>query len=223
MLSITEENYLKAIFKLTWENSKAETGTNDLAKEVNVKPATATNMLGKLKEKKLIEYEKYGKSSLTKKGKLIAIEVIRKHRLWETFLFEKLNFSWDEVHEVAEQLEHIKSAKLIDRLDKFLNYPKVDPHGDIIPQAFGDLKIPVKRSLNEIAEGVVCKIIGVTNNTPEFLQYVDKIGLSINKKIKVIARQPFDQILEIEVKGKKTIISHLFAQNILIEEEKKGI
>lgn len=221
MLSITEENYLKAIFKLTWESAKQETGTNDLATQVNVKPATATNMLGKLKEKKLVEYEKYGKSSLTKKGKLLAIEIIRKHRLWETFLFEKLGFTWDEVHEVAEQLEHIKSAKLIDRLDKFLDHPTLDPHGDIIPKGTGDLKIPIKKSLNEVEEGIVCKVIGVANNSPEFLQYVDKVGLSINKKIKVLTRQPYDQMLEIDVKGKKTMISHIFAQNILIEEEKK--
>ena len=128
MLSHTEENYLKALFHLTSEevSGKSEAGTNELALTLNVKPATANDMLKKLKEKKLISYEKYGKISLTPTGKKQAIQVIRKHRLWETFLYEKLEFTWDEVHEVAEQLEHIQSSKLIEKLEKFLNYPEAE-------------------------------------------------------------------------------------------------
>ena len=142
MLSFTEENYLKALWHLTMDNThKEEAGTNELAAHLNVKPATANDMLKKLKEKKLVDYKKYGKSSLTNIGKKLAIEVVRKHRLWETFLYEKLEFTWDEVHEVAEQLEHIKSQKLVDKLDKFLNYPKLDPHGDVIPNEKGEMKV----------------------------------------------------------------------------------
>lgn len=138
-LSYTEENYLKGLFKLTIElGDKEEAGTNEIAAHLGVKPASVNDMLKKLKDKKLIQYERYGKSSLTKEGKKRAIEIVRKHRLWETFLHEKLAFNWDEVHEVAEQLEHIQSKKLIDKLDQFLEYPSIDPHGDPIPNAKGE-------------------------------------------------------------------------------------
>ncbi|MEO0066766.1 MAG: hypothetical protein RI983_2092 [Bacteroidota bacterium] len=139
VLSYTEENYLKGLFKLTIElGEKEEAGTNEIAAQLGVKPASVNDMLKKLKDKKLIQYERYGKSSLTKEGKKRAIEIVRKHRLWETFLHEKLDFNWDEVHEVAEQLEHIQSKKLIDKLDQFLEYPSIDPHGDPIPNAKGE-------------------------------------------------------------------------------------
>jgi DtxR family Mn-dependent transcriptional regulator len=217
MLSYTEENYLKALLHLTMENSNTEeAGTNDIAAELNVRPATTNDMLKKLKEKKLVNYEKYGKSSLTKEGKKIAIEVVRKHRLWETFLYEKLEFTWDEVHEVAEQLEHIQSAKLVDKLDKFLNYPAFDPHGDAIPTAKGELKVAVKKTLNEEEIGHTCTMVGVKDNSAAFLQYVDKVGLSIKEKIKVLSKQPYDELIEIEVKGKKSSVSPKFAENIIV-------
>ena len=118
LLSYTEENYLKALLKITFDSGVEKVGTNELASALDVKPATANDMLKKLKEKMLVDYKKYGKINLTSAGKKIAIEIIRKHRLWETFLYQKLEFSWDEVHEVAEQLEHIQSQKLVDKLDK---------------------------------------------------------------------------------------------------------
>ncbi len=139
-LTFTEENYLKALFKIGYDKVLSEVGTNELATHLTVKPATANNMLKKLKEKTLVDYEKYGKIMLTPKGKKRAISIVRNHRLWETFLYEKLSFSWDEVHEVAEQLEHIKSAKLIDRLDEFLDFPALDPHGDPIPNKNGEFR-----------------------------------------------------------------------------------
>ncbi|MEJ7830245.1 MAG: metal-dependent transcriptional regulator, partial [Segetibacter sp.] len=212
MLSFTEENYLKALLHLTIETGdKEEAGTNEIAAHLNVKPATANDMLKKLKEKKLIDYEKYGKSSLTTSGRKLAIEVVRKHRLWETFLYEKLEFTWDEVHEVAEQLEHIQSSKLVDKLDKFLNYPVFDPHGDAIPTAKGEMKVPLKKTLNEQEIGRSCMMIGVKENSSSFLQYVDKVGLSINKKIKVLSKQPYDELIEIEVNGKRFSVSPKFA------------
>lgn len=222
MLSITEENYLKALFKLTCEEpGKLEVGTNEIAAQLQVKPATATDMLKKLKEKKLIDYEKYGKSALTKKGKKIAVEIVRKHRLWETFLFEKLGFTWDEVHEVAEQLEHIKSSKLIDRLNKFLAYPKFDPHGDLIPQLDVEFKAPEKITLNEISVGEICTVVGVNDHSSEFLLYVDSIGIAINKPVKVISLNTFDELLEIEIKGKKTVLSKTLASKFFVRKADK--
>ncbi len=217
MLSFTEENYLKALLHLTLETgNKEDLGTNELAGHLNVKPATANDMLKKLKDKKFVNYIKYCKSSLTNEGKKLAIEVVRKHRLWETFLYDKLEFTWDEVHEVAEQLEHIKSPKLVDKLDKFLNYPAFDPHGDVIPSAKGEMKMPVKKTLAEEEIGHSCTMVGVKDNTAAFLQYVDKVGLSINNHIKVLSKQYYDDLIEIEVNGKRSSVSPKFAENIVI-------
>jgi DtxR family Mn-dependent transcriptional regulator len=217
MLSFTEENYLKILFQITTESAtKLEAGTNEIAEHLGVKPASANDMLKRLKEKQLIEYEKYGKSCLTKEGKKIAIEIVRKHRLWETFLFEKLAFSWDEVHEVAEQLEHIQSKKLIDKLDQFLNYPSHDPHGDIIPNAKGELSIQVRKTLLEETVGHQCKMVAVKDNSAAFLQYVDKLGLAINKTIKIKSKEVYDDLIEIEVNGIKNNVSPKFAENIII-------
>lgn len=217
MLSFTEENYLKALLQLTLETgSKEDVGTNELAAHLKLKPATANDMLKKLKEKKFVSYKKYGKSSLTTEGKKLAIEVVRKHRLWETFLYEKLEFTWDEVHEVAEQLEHIQSPKLISKLDKFLNYPAFDPHGDVIPSAKGEMKMPVKKTLDEEEIGHTCTMVGVKDNSATFLQYVNKVGLSINNQIKILSKQNYDDLIEIEVNGKSSSVSPKFAENIVI-------
>jgi DtxR family Mn-dependent transcriptional regulator len=220
MLSFTEENYLKALLHLTFEREvKKDAGTNELAAHLKVKPATANDMLKKLKEKKLIEYEKYGKSSLTTEGRKLASEVVRKHRLWETFLYEKLEFTWDEVHEVAEQLEHIQSVKLVDKLDKFLNYPAFDPHGDVIPNANLEMNLGLKKTLNEEKVGNICTMIGVKNNSAPFLKYVNEVGLSISKHIKVLSKHTDDELIEIEVDGKKSSVSAKFAENIVIVSE----
>ncbi len=217
MLSFTEENYLKALLQLTLETgNKEDLGTNELAAHLSVKPATVNDMLKKLKEKKYVSYKKYGKSSLTNEGKKLAIEVVRKHRLWETFLYEKLEFTWDEVHEVAEQLEHIKSPKLVGKLDKFLNYPAFDPHGDVIPGANGEMKMLTKKTLNEEEIGHSCTMVGVKDNSAPFLQYVDKVGLSMNNQIKVLSKQYYDDLIEIEVNGKRSSVSPKFAENIVI-------
>ena len=138
-LSFTEENYLKAIYSLCERKSTFDTSTNEIAEKINTKPPTVSDMLRKLTDKKLVTYEKYKKVQLTKTGRQMAIQIIRKHRLWEVFLHDKLQFTWDKVHEVAEQLEHIHSEELISRLEKFLGYPVYDPHGDPIPSANGEL------------------------------------------------------------------------------------
>lgn len=217
MLSYTEENYLKALLQLTHEEvGKEEAGTNELAAYLGIKPATVTAMLKKLKEKNLIDYEKYGKISLTAEGRKNAIGVLRKHRLWETFLYQKMEFTWDEVHEVAEQLEHIQSQKLVNKLDKLLGYPEFDPHGDPIPNAQGELKIQSKKTLSQAEVGTTCVMVAVKDNSANFLQYVVKVGLGINNKIKVLAKQPYDAMMEIEVNGEKSIVSQKFADNIFV-------
>lgn len=217
MLSFTEENYLKALLHLTFEDAhKHEIGTNDLAGYLDVKPATATDMLKKLKQKQLIDYEKYGKITLTDNGKRNAIQILRKHRLWETFLYDKLQFSWDEVHEVAEQLEHIQSQKLVDKLDEFLGFPEFDPHGDAIPSAKGELKTPFKKTLADIAEGKLCKMVAVRDNSAAFLKYITQLGLGINSRIGVLARQEYDGSMELEVESKKISVSSQVAENILV-------
>lgn len=216
MLSFTEENYLKALLKIAFENESEEVGTNELANVLALKPATVNDMLKKLKEKELVEYKKYGKITLTDEGRRNAINVIRKHRLWETFLYEKFEFSWDEVHEVAEQLEHIQSIKLIDKLDKFLGYPEFDPHGDPIPNKIGEIKVQFKKTLADVAVGNVCKMVAVKDNSSSFLQYVVNVGLGINNIIKVLSKQEYDALLVIEVNGIKSSVSQKFSENIFV-------
>ena len=217
MLSFTEENYLKALLQITMENEhKPAAGTNELAAALNVKPATATDMLKKLKDKKLVDYKKYGKITLTTLGRKHAVEIIRKHRLWETFLYKKLGFTWDEVHEVAEQLEHIQSQKLVDKLDELLDFPEFDPHGDIIPNAKGEIKVAFKKTLADVDAGKYCKMMAVKDNSVKFLQYVVKVGLGINNDIQVISKESYDSLLSIEVNGIVSSVSQKFAQNILV-------
>lgn len=215
-LTYTEENYLKALFKISLDNDNKEVGTNELANYLVVKPATANDMLKKLKDKSLVDYEKYGKITLSETGRKFAINIIRKHRLWETFLYEKLEFSWDEVHKVAEELEHIQSEKLIDKLDKFLNFPEFDPHGDSIPTKKGELTVQFKNTLADMEVGKICKMVAVKDNSSSFLQYVVKVGLGINNEIEVISKQDYDNLTLIEVNGVKSSVSQKFTENIFV-------
>jgi len=217
MLTITEENYLKALLHLSASEMNSQgVGTNQLAAQLNVRPATVNNMVKRLKDKGLVDYEKYGKISLTKNGKKLAIQVIRKHRLWETFLFTKLDFTWDEVHEVAEQLEHIQSEKLIEKLDKFLDYPQFDPHGDEIPSKNGTFKMEIKKTLADCMPGLICEVISVKDNSTDFLQYVGSLGIGINSKVEVINKLSFDGTLSLQVENNKISISRKIAENIYI-------
>lgn len=217
LLSFTEENYLKAILHLTvLENGRGEVGTNELATQLCVKPATVNDMLKKLRDKELVQYEKYGKTRLTVEGRRLGMDVLRKHRLWETFLYSKLGFKWDEVHEVAEQLEHIHSGKLIDRLDLFLEYPKFDPHGDPIPNADGEIEFLERKSLSEIETGNSCILAAVKDNSSEFLQYVDRLGLSIGSVIEVGYKEEYDNLLHIIIHGKNHTVSQKFAENLYV-------
>lgn len=216
-LSFTEENYLKALVQLTVvDTEKAEVGTNEIAHHLLVKPATVNDMLKKLKEKGLVDYEKYGKITLTKAGQLAGMYILRKHRLWETFLAEKLDFTWDEVHEIAEQLEHIHSTKLVDRIDAFLGFPKFDPHGDAIPDKDGNITIPIRKLLNDVPEKQVCQVVGVKDNSTSFLQYADKIGIALGAMIEIKEREEYDgQTILLTQKGEFTVSSK-FTANIYV-------
>ncbi|MDG1278365.1 MAG: metal-dependent transcriptional regulator [Algoriphagus sp.] len=216
MLTTAEENYLKAIYHLS-EDGKKSVSTNDVAREMKTKPASVSDMLRKLGEKEMIEYRKYYGVHITEEGKRMALQTVRKHRLWEVFLVDKLNFAWDEVHEVAEELEHIQSPLLIQRLDAYLNYPKFDPHGDPIPDEFGDVKAKPRVALNEMEIDQMGQIVAVKDSSAAFLKYLDKVGAYIGARIKVLDKVEFDGSIEILVDQKKNLfMSKEVAVNILI-------
>ncbi|MGI4750323.1 MAG: metal-dependent transcriptional regulator [Janthinobacterium lividum] len=214
--SFTEENYLKAIYHLSAENSNP-VNTNQIASVLNTKAASVTDMIKKLSAKNLIDYERYQGVSLTENGKIIALKIIRKHRLWEFFLVEKLAFGWDEVHELAEQLEHIQSAKLINRLDEFLGFPATDPHGDPIPDQYGMIKNCSTKSVSSLNLGDNGPICGVKEHSPLFLQYLEKMNLKIGRNICVEEIIAFDETVVLSIEnGQKINISKEAAKNILI-------
>ena len=217
MITIAEENYLKAIYSLNADRNGKELGTNGLASHLGISPATVSSMLKKLKEKEFIHYEKYGAISLLEKGEKEACAVIRKHRLWETFLVEKMEFTWDEIHEVAEQLEHIKSKKLVDQLDKLLGYPEYDPHGDPIPKANGVINGTHKTTLSQESTGKSLKVVGVKNDSPAFLQYMTQLGLVINSKVTIKSLHEFDGSLDVEIDGKPHMITRQVAENVYVD------
>lgn len=214
----TEEDYLKALFYLMIENENNRVGTNQLAEYLHISPASVSNMLKKLKAKQLVAYEKYGKLELTEEGKTVAVRLIRKHRLWETFLHDYMNFSWDEVHEVAEQLEHIQSPKLIRELDKFLGFPKKDPHGALIPSEDGEYEITPKITLSSLQIGERCRLTSVKDSSVAFLQYVTKIGLELSSEITVEDIQDFDHSMTIRFNDQSVMISNKFAENVFVEK-----
>ncbi|GMQ27375.1 metal-dependent transcriptional regulator [Algoriphagus confluentis] len=215
-LTVAEENYLKAIYHLS-DAGKKSVSTNDLAAEMKNKPASVSDMLRRLGEKEVIEYRKYYGLQITEAGKRLALQTIRKHRLWEVFLVEKLNFAWDEVHEVAEQLEHIHSPLLIQRLDAYLNFPKFDPHGDPIPDEFGDVRSRPRVELAEMEINQTGQIVAVKDSSAAFLRYLDKVGAYIGARIKILDKVEFDGSLEILVDQKKNLfMSKEVAGNILV-------
>tara|TARA_R110002049_G_scaffold309094_1_gene516828 strand:- start:21549 stop:22202 length:654 start_codon:yes stop_codon:yes gene_type:complete len=215
MTTLSEENYLKAIYHLGKQGSIA-VSTNAIAEKIESKASSVTDMVKKLAEKNLANYIKYQGVSLTNEGRLAAALVIRKHRLWEVFLVNKLDFSWDEVHDVAEQLEHIKSLKLVNELDAFLGYPTHDPHGDPIPDKNGNYS-PIKSvNILDIDKGNEGVLAFVKDSTDVFLKYLNKNNLALGDTIKVLDFEPFDNSLTIETKTQKMIISNEVAQNLYL-------
>lgn len=215
-LSLAEENYLKAIFHLSSSGQK-QVSTNAIAERLETTPASVSDMIRKLSIKEVITHVKYQGVNVTETGKIKALSIIRKHRLWEVFLVNKLNFHWSEVHEVAEQLEHIHSSLLTSRLDEFLDYPKYDPHGDPIPDEDGNISTKPMTTLSELSKGTVSKLVSMEDSGTAFLNYLDKIGMKIGTKIKVLDTVDFDGSMEIETDHNNLItISKQVADNLLV-------
>ncbi len=216
MLSQSEENYLKIIFSLQFEENKL-VSTNDIAQKTKTKASSVTDMLKKLSDKKLVNYKKYRGVKLTKLGEFNAKKVIRSHRLWECFMVDKLGFAWNEVHETAEQLEHVKSDELIDRLDEFLGKPKFDPHGDPIPDKEGNIAKSNTFMLSELEIGHFGILEGLKNSSDDFLKYLNNKKLALGDKIKVKNIELFDNSVLIKTKNYEFTISSEVAQNLLVK------
>ena len=217
MFSQAEENYLKAIYHLE-SVSKGGINTNAIAKSLATKASSVSDMIKKLSDKEVVLYKKYKGVTLTELGKKTAANIVRKHRLWEVFLVKKLNFSWDEVHDVAEQLEHIKSKKLINQLDALLGFPTHDPHGDPIPDKDGYINAIDKCLLATFKETETGVCVGVNDSSSEFLQFLDKKGITLGKKIEVLEKEDFDDSLSILIDNKKMSISNKIANNLYIRK-----
>lgn len=212
-----EENYLKAIFKIEEKGSKAVL-TNAIAAEMQTTAASVTDMLKRLADKGLITYEKYRGVQLTEAGSRFATALIRKHRLWEVFLVDKLGFAWDEVHELAEQLEHVHGNNLVNRLDTFLGYPKFDPHGDPIPDAEGRWTFRPQALLATLQPGDRGVVTGVDDHSPAFLQYLDQSGLTLGAELELLERFPYDQSVRVRTRfGRDLVLSEKVAQNLFVK------
>ena len=213
----TEENYLKAVYKFSGEGETV--ATNTLANHLKTTPASVTDMIKKLSEKGLVEYQPYKGVSLSAEGEIIALRIIRKHRLWEVFLVKILDFSWDKVHDTAEQLEHIDSPELVDKLEEFLGNPKFDPHGDPIPSKTGKFLERITYTLSELQPGETGLLAGVLNHAPEFLQYLDKIGLGIGVKFTLTETISFANSVAISTEKKDIILSGEAADHLIVTKE----
>ncbi len=214
--SYTEENYLKAIYKLQ-EQQASEVSTNDISKEMNTKAASVTDMLKRLSEKALINYQKYQGVSLTDTGTKVAVNIIRKHRLWETFLVNKLKFKWDEVHDIAEQMEHIESDELMEKLNDYLGAPQYDPHGDPIPSKKGVFTNKKMEVLYDMPVGFVGNISGVSEHSATFLKHLEKIGVGLGVLVTVEDKNDYDNSFWIRIeKNEPLFISKEVAKNLLV-------
>ena len=217
MLSFTEENYLKAIYKLS--AIEESVSTNAIAEKLSTKAASVTDMLKRLYEKGFINYQKYKGVSLTEDGKVIAIKIVRRHRLWETFLVSKLGFTWDEVHPIAEELEHVSSDSLTEKLDSFLGYPKYDPHGDPIPNSKGIFKSNNNIGIKEMKAKKQYVVHAVTNHDPLYLKHLSKLNLQIGATVELMDTLAFDESLMIKTANGEVYISKQVAEHILVSEK----
>lgn len=216
--TLSEENYLKAIFHLQ-QKSPAGVSTNEIAERMQTKASSVTEMIKKLAAKNLVNYVKYQGVTLSEDGRLHALHVIRKHRLWEVFLVDKLGFPWDEVHEIAEQLEHIQSKELVSRLDEFLDHPQYDPHGDPIPDAEGVMKRKHQLLLSQCRDGEEVLCVGVLESSRNFLQYLDQKHITIGSRIKILGREPFDGSMSVQLDGKPLFVSDKIANNLYVQPD----
>lgn len=219
-ISQTEENYLKAIFKIS-EAEGSSASTNAISKKIQISAASVTDMLKRLAKKDLIHYKKHKGVTLTERGDKIARQLIRKHRLWEVFLLEKLDFAWDEVHAMAEQLEHIHSPELVERLDKFLGHPKFDPHGDPIPDADGNFAERQQTLLCNMRTSEAGTIVGVNEHSTAFLQYLDKMKLVLGTSIKVLEYFEYDESFRVEInQNTALLLSKKVSQNLFVSKQR---
>lgn len=216
-LSFTEENYLKTIYHLS-EAGNTEVSTNDLADSMSTKPATVTDMVKKLSKKQLVSHQKYRGVNISSKGQKLALKVVRKHRLWEVFLHDKLKFNWDEVHDVAEQLEHVKSPLLVERLDDFLGNPTVDPHGDPIPDHEGVMPEKSNMELAVIDPGNRVVVVGIKNSSSDFLNYLESVEIRPGSKLSILEKTPFDGSMKVSLdNGKEVFLSEKINQELLVQ------
>jgi DtxR family Mn-dependent transcriptional regulator len=215
--SVTEENYIKAIYHLQQEEGTVS--TNDLAAMLQTKPASVTDMLKKLKTKKLLSYEKYKGVRLSAEGRKLALAIVRKHRLWEYFLVDKLQFGWDEVHEVAEELEHISSKKLVEKLDAFLGHPKFDPHGDPIPDSHGKITVQQQINLIDLPLNKLAEVSGVGSQSTELLELLKHKSIGIGTRLEIKRKFGFDHSIEIKLKSQQPFtISQQLAQALFVKQ-----
>lgn len=213
--SSSEENYLKTIYHLQLGQDKVT--TNVLADKLQSRPASITDMMKKLSAKKLLHYKPYYGFSLTAEGKKVALGIIRRHRLWEFFLAEKLGFGWDEVHSVAEELEHVSSKKLVDKLDEYLGFPKFDPHGDPIPDSKGRLQTIKKIPLHQLPLHQKAVVSSIGNPSTDMLELLQHKSIMIGSEIEIKKQFDFDHSLQVRIKPNKTeTISEQLAQNIFV-------
>jgi DtxR family Mn-dependent transcriptional regulator len=216
MFTVSEENYIKAIFHL--QQHARNVTTNELAERLQTKPASVTDMLKKLKAKKLLEYERYYGVKLTAEGKKLALEIVRRHRLWEYFLVNHLEFGWDEVHEIAEQLEHVQSNALANKLDAFMNFPRFDPHGDPIPDSKGKLHQQQQVNLLQLPVGETAVICAVGSQQSELLEMLRLKNLQMGTSIRLLQRFSFDNSVEISIKGQAAFsISEQLAKELFVK------
>ncbi len=214
--STAEENYIKAIWRLQLADNNVT--TNELSAELQTKPASVTDMLKRLSEKKLLHYAPYYGVTLTPEGKKLALNIIRKHRLWEFFLVEKLQFEWDAVHDIAEELEHVSSPELIERLDAFLGYPKADPHGDPIPDSKGRMTSTSNVTLQQLPEAQPAMVTGVGDQSSSLLELLRQKNIGIGTKLEIKQRHAFDGSVEIKIRNQALInLSEQLAKNIFVK------
>lgn len=218
MNSLTEENYLKALFNLSGE--KGEVGVNDLSRHLDIKMPTVTSMMKKLAEKKLVNYETYKPLRLTEKGKKEAALIIRKHRLTEMYLVEKMGFGWEDVHEIAEQIEHIQSSVFFDKMDQLLGYPKADPHGAPIPDKNGKLAWVAYDRLCDCRPGDSVRLAAVVHSASDFLKFLNSRDIHLGTRIKVRSVEPFDGSMVVGYDGRQETLSRLACERLLVEKQK---
>lgn len=214
--TLTEENYLKALFHLV--DNEGKVTINELSKFLGVKMPSVNNMMKKFADKKWVIYETYKPLVVTESGKREAALVVRKHRLTEMFLVKKMNFGWENVHEIAEQLEHVHSQVFFDKMDEILDYPKFDPHGEPIPDKDGNIIAQDLQKLSACTAGETVTFASVTVSDDGFLSYLNERKLLLNTRIKIIKIEEFDKSMTIEIGNNKEVISRKATEIILVKK-----